>query len=167
MNYLFETERLRFRDMRADDAEILFELNSDPEVVRYTGDGAFESIEATRKFIGERLKQYTLDGYGRWIAALKDSGEIVGWCGLKKHANGSTDVGYRFFRRHWGKGFGTESCKASLDRGFSVHHLAIIYAEARVENIPSIRIMQKCGMKFAFNHKGCDGDTVVYEIVRP
>ncbi|MBI3510412.1 MAG: GNAT family N-acetyltransferase [Bacteroidetes bacterium] len=164
MNYLFETSRLRFRDMLVADAEILFELNSDPEVIRYTDDPPFNSLEKTRIFIEERLAAYAKAGYGRWIAELKENKEVIGWCGLKfVEEKKETDVGYRFFRKFWGKGYGTESCGAALEYGFEKLGVKKIFAEARKENAASIRIMEKCGMKFLRESKGCEGETVIYE----
>ena len=57
MKMIIESERLWLREFNVHDAEVLFDLNNDPEVIRYTGDAAFESVEATRKFI-EAYDQY-------------------------------------------------------------------------------------------------------------
>jgi RimJ/RimL family protein N-acetyltransferase len=165
MNYLFETSRLRFRAMTIDDVDAMIELNSDPEVVRYTGDSAFPSREAATDFFRERIQLYKEDGYGRWIVELKETGEIIGWCGLKLHRDtNETDLGYRLFRKFWNNGFGHEASLATIDFAFNRLSLKRISAEARKENIASWRIMEKCGMKFLRNSKGCDGETVIYEI---
>ncbi|MGL4597533.1 MAG: GNAT family N-acetyltransferase, partial [Bacteroidia bacterium] len=162
---LFTTSRLAFYPISEDDAAIMFDLNSDPEVIRYTGDSAFESVEAARLFFRERVASYARAGYGRWKVVLRDSGEFSGWCGLKYHDDENiTDVGYRFFQRYWGKGYGTEACKATLHYGFQELKLVEVYAHARVENIASCRILEKCGMVFQEISQACDGDTRVYKI---
>jgi RimJ/RimL family protein N-acetyltransferase len=95
----------------------------------------------------------------------KTQGEIIGWCGLKLHRDtNETDLGYRFFRKFWNKGYGYEAGMATLKYGFNKLGLTRIYAEARKENIASWRIMEKCGMKFLRTGNGCYGETVIYEI---
>ncbi|MDQ3112163.1 MAG: GNAT family N-acetyltransferase [Bacteroidota bacterium] len=166
MTYLPETERLRFREMRPEDAEAMFHLNSDPEVVQYTGDGPFESVEAAKDFLTTYQDVYKTNGYARWIVELKSTGEILGWCGLKLHPDKSTDVGYRFYKKHWGKGYATESAKASIDYGFSVLKLQRIFAHARKENIASLRVLEKCGLKIIGEDVDCDGEIFVWEILK-
>lgn len=64
-------------------ADFLFELNSDPEVLMYTGDGAFENKGAAEDFI-RNYAEYKRNGFGRWLVELKGSNTAIGWCGLKK-----------------------------------------------------------------------------------
>ncbi len=164
---IFASERLAFYPITEDDAAIMVDLNSDPEVIRYTGDSAFESVEAARLFFRERVAQYTRVGYGRWKVYLRDSGEFIGWCGLKFHdEEGITDVGYRFFQRYWGNGYGSEACAATLRYGFVALNLPEIYAHARVENIASCRILEKCGMQYQKTIQECGGDARVYKLLR-
>lgn len=147
-NFQLETDRLLLRDIEPDrDASVLFELNNDPEVVRYTGDGPFESEEATRAFFRERIAQYALDGMGRWVVERKADGEVLGWCGLKRHDDGQVDVGYRFFRRYWGHGYATEAARASVEYGFRVLGLPRIIAHVMPENTASRGVMRKLGLR--------------------
>ena len=55
--FIFETERLRFRESFPYDAEAMFALNSDPEVIHYTGDAAFESVAAAEEFLGHGMAE--------------------------------------------------------------------------------------------------------------
>ncbi|CAN5898567.1 GNAT family N-acetyltransferase [soil metagenome] len=166
MDYLLETERLRFREMYPEDAEAMFNLNSDPEVVQYTGDGAFENVAAAKDFLIAYRDVYKTNGYARWIVELKSTGEILGWCGLKLHPDKSTDVGYRFYKKYWRNGYATESAKACIDYGFSVLKLDRIVAHARKENLASVRVLEKCGMKIIGEEKECGGEVFVWEIVK-
>ena len=167
MNYLIETERLRFRESSEADGEAMYELNSDPEVVQYTGDGPFESVQAARDFFTEYKNVYRKWNRGRWILELKDSGEVIGWCGLKFHEDsGLTDVGYRLFKRHWGKGYATESCKAAIEYGFRELNLEKIIAHARKENTASLRVLEKCGLKITGEDNDCGGEIWCWEIKR-
>lgn len=165
MNYFLETERLRFREMLPDDAEAMFNLNSDPEVVQYTGDGPFESVEATRDFLTKYQEVYQNFGYGRWITELKSTGEIIGWCGLKFHPDKKiTDVGYRLYKKYWGNGYASEGAKASIEYGFSVLKLDSIVAHARKENVASLRVLEKSDMKIIGEDVDCGGEIFVFEI---
>lgn len=167
MNNLPETGRLRFREMHPGDAQAMFDLNSDPEVVRYTGDGPFESAEAARIFLENYREVYKRVGYARWIVELKSTGEILGWSGLKFWPEkNSVDVGYRFYKKYWGNGYASESAKASIDYGFNVLKLERIVAHARKENVASLRVLEKCGMRIIGEEKECGGEIFVWEITR-
>ena len=143
--YILETERLRLREMTADDAEFGYLLNLDEEVVRYTGDTAFESVEEARFFM-QKYDSYQKFGYGRWGCELKATGELVGWCGLKND-NGLIDLGYRFFKHEWGQGYASESAAACLAYGHSTLKMPEIIAKAANDNPASLRVMQKIGMQ--------------------
>ena len=148
MIYRVETDRLGLREILVSDAETMFELNSDPEVLRYTGDDPFESVEATREFL-ENYSDYQRNGFGRWIVVLKATGEILGWCGLKRdRETNEVDIGYRFFRKHWNKGYATEAAKACLVFGFEELELDKIIGRARKENTASLNVFDKLGMSF-------------------
>lgn len=165
--YLFETERLRFRELNTGDAQFAFDLNSDPLVIQYTGDPPFENIEAAKTFLDNYTEVYRKNKYGRWGVELKETGELLGWCGLKFHPEENvTDVGYRFFRKHWGKGYATEAAAATIQFGFSEFHLHRIVAHARKENVASLRVLEKCGMKNIGEEQECGGEIFVFEIAR-
>ncbi len=63
----------------------IYELNSDPEVMKYTGDVYFESVEKARQLIANYsdYSDYKRNGFGRNTVLLKETGEFLGWCGLK------------------------------------------------------------------------------------
>jgi len=146
--FAFFTKRLRLRELNPADAPGFFELNNDPEVVKHTGDQPFFRLEDARAFL-ENYDQYRLYGYGRWAVILRETDEFIGWCGLKySPALGETDIGFRFFRRHWGKGYATESAMASLELGFDRFGLKKIVGRAMEANIASVRVLEKIGMRF-------------------
>lgn len=147
---MLATQRLFLRPVQIEDAKNLFELNLDPEVVRYTGDTPFRSVLESQKFIQETMiPQFQQTKMSRLIV-LKDN-EFLGWCGLKFHPEtNEVDLGYRFAQKFWGQGFATESSIACLDYGFQELKLDRIIAKAMPQNIASIKVMLKIGMK----HKG-------------
>jgi RimJ/RimL family protein N-acetyltransferase len=144
---ILETERFVLREHTVADAQAMYELNLDPEVVRYIGDKPFESVEAMRQFI-ERYEDYKKYGMGRWAIFSKQDGSYMGWCGLKHlRESGQVDLGYRLPKRNWGKGIATETGRASLHHGFTTLGLERIVAHAAVENAASIHVLKKLGMR--------------------
>ena len=69
---LIETPRLILREFELDDAFDIYKLNADPEVIRYTGDPPFETVESARDFLNN-YKDYENNGFGRWAVIKKDS----------------------------------------------------------------------------------------------
>ena len=112
-----ETDRLILKPITLDHVEDLYKLNLDPEVVQYTGDVAFDSIESTREFYAS-YDQYEKYGIGRFSTYLTDN-TFIGWCGLKQLENGDIDLGYRLMKKFWNKGYATEASEASLEYGFN------------------------------------------------
>jgi RimJ/RimL family protein N-acetyltransferase len=143
-----ETERLILREMTPDDAPFAFELNSNPEVLKYTGDDPFESVEQARAFL-ENYSDYQRNGFGRWGVVLKETGKLIGWCGLKRdRETQEVDLGYRFFQESWNKGFASEASMACLETGASEFGLERVIARARKENPASYKVMEKLGFSF-------------------
>jgi ribosomal-protein-alanine N-acetyltransferase len=154
MKIFAETERLILREILSIDADAFFEMDSDPEVHQYLGNNPVKNIQEIKKVINFIRQQYNDYGIGRWAVIEKSSGEFVGWSGLKfiespvnNHVN-FHDVGYRLLRRHWGKGFATESAKAALNYGFTKMNLEEIFATAMNTNLKSKNALLKCGLKF-------------------
>lgn len=161
---MIQTQRLILRPFEAQDASGLFDLNNDPEVLRYTGDVAFENLEAAEEFV----RNYTVFAdtkMGRWAVLKADSGEFVGWCGLKPHDEGYVDVGFRFLRKEWSKGYATESAIAMLDYGFEELNLNLIVGRVAAENLASVRVLEKLGMQY-WKSSECHGleDALWYKI---
>lgn len=141
------TDRLELRSLYATDAEEFYKLNSDPAVMRYTGESPMARLEEAEKAIAE-YPDFESIGYGRWGCVIKGLESIIGFCGLKYLAEiDEVDLGYRFLPRHWGKGFATESCNASIQFGFEVLGLEHIIAMVLPENLASIRVLEKVGMQ--------------------
>lgn len=143
-----ETDRLILREMDVEDAADLYEMDADPEVYKYTGDIVPESVAHTTERIS-KYPDYKKYGYGRWTTVLKETGEIIGWCGLKYLDDiNETDLGYRWKPKHWGNGYATEASLACLEFGFKELELEQVVAQAYKENVASIKVMEKIGMTY-------------------
>lgn len=149
MKKILETERLYLREFTLDDAQCLIDLNSDPEVTRYTGDGPVKNLETSQKILTDIIFPQYKNKIGRWAVHLKSTDEFIGWCGLKYIAEeNEIDLGYRFFKKHWGKGFATESAKAVLEYGTNKMNLKNIIGRAAKDNTGSINVLKKMGMVY-------------------
>lgn len=153
------TRRLLLRPFTLTDAEDFYALNADPAVLRYTGDEPFASVAAARAFL-ESYDAYARHGYGRLAVIEQATGHFLGWCGLKYHSEtGETDLGFRFHRRYWGRGYATEAGRACVRYGFEVLGLPAIVGRVEQANPASIRVLQKCGMQYwkSFSFNGRPG----------
>ena len=166
MTFLLETQRLIFRKFQEEDAEGMFRLNSDADVIRYTGDDPFTSIEEARSFI-QQYDAYKTSGYGRLTLLLKDTMEYIGWCGLRYDVNSrETDLGFRLLKSHWNKGFATEASMCCLQDGFQRLGLERIIGRAMMENTASIRVLKKIGMEYEKEFEAHGGICVQYFILK-
>lgn len=148
-----ETKRFLLRPFAETDREGLFALDSDPEVVRYLGNKPMQSIEQADSLIRYILQQYADFNIGRWVIEDKQTGEFIGWAGLKfvtELTNNQLDfydIGYRLLQKHWGKGIAPECALASVIYGFEKMKLEAIHAGAHQENAASNHILQKLGFR--------------------
>lgn len=144
---VIETPRTYLREFDTVDAKDLFDLNNDPDVMRYTGDVPFTSIDAAREFIS-RYDHYQQYGYGRW-ALITKSNEWLGWCGLKFNPDANiVDLGFRLKKKYWGKGFAYEAGSHCLSFAFNHLQIPSIIGRAAEPNVRSIELLLKLGMKF-------------------
>jgi len=145
----FETNRLLLRQFTEDDASLLYELNLDPEVIRYTHD-PIADVEHAKQVLNEvMLPQYSLYDHGRWAVHLRSNLEFMGWCGLKYLSEtNEVDLGYRLMKKFWGKGYATEAALACIEYGFNTLNLPVIIGRALPGNLASIKVLEKCGMKY-------------------
>ena len=149
MKIRIETERLYLREFIIEDAQLLIDLNSDIDVTRYTGDGPVKDIEEAKRILTDIIFPQYKNNIGRWAVHLKSNHEFIGWCGLKYLAEtDEIDLGYRFFKMHWGKGYATESAKAVVKYGVNVLKIQNIIARAAKENKASIHVIKKLGMVY-------------------
>lgn len=162
MKPILPTPRLILREFHIDDAEHFYQLNLNPTVIQFTGDDAFQNIEETENFL-RNYKDYEQNGYGRWAVISKESGEFLGWCGLKFDGN-ETDIGFRFFEEFWNKGYATESAKACIDFGFDELGLTEIVGRAMKENTASHKVLEKIGLDFSHEIEKENRKWVIYKI---
>jgi RimJ/RimL family protein N-acetyltransferase len=149
-----ETKRLVLREILLSDVDDLFELDSDPEVMKYIGIPPVKDMSETRKIIGMLRKQYEENGIGRWAVELKTTGEVIGWSGLKLHdeeIDGNKnfyELGYRFKPKHWGQGYATESSEAWLNYAFNKLFIKKVFAATDPRHKASRKVLEKLNFQF-------------------
>jgi RimJ/RimL family protein N-acetyltransferase len=147
---LLETARLRLRHFVPGDLERLVELDSDPEVTRYTSFGEPTPRERYEREILPRWFAYyeATPSLGYWAAESRDGGEFLGWFHLRpdRFDAGEQELGYRFRRAAWGRGYATEGGRALVAHGFGPVGAEKISARTLARNAASRRVMEKCGL---------------------
>ena len=149
MHIIFETPRLILRRFTEADAPLIFQLNSDPDIVKYVHERVLQSEDEARTIITNIILTQYEKKLGRWAMFSKAGNDFIGWCGLKHlPEKGEIDLGYRLNKKYWGKGYATESATHTLEYGFNVLQIPLITGKAHTENIASLKILEKIGMKF-------------------
>jgi len=153
MSDRLETERLRLRPLTMDDVDNLFELDSDPEVMRYLSGGPATPREVIADEILPRFirigEQYP--GFGYWAGLKKTTSAFLGWFSLAPtHEEDMTEaeLGYRLLRSAWGRGYATEGSRALIDKAFAETDVQRIIATTYQDNLGSRRVMEKSGLTF-------------------
>lgn len=143
------TDRLQLRPIGLEDAPAFYALNSDPEVYRYTGEPPPSSLAEVEARIAN-YPDYADYGFGRLACVLRETSEMIGFCGLKKlpELDGEVDLGYRLARAHWGRGLATEAGYAVLRFGFEALRLTRVIALVEPANLGSVRVLDKLGMTY-------------------
>ncbi len=160
-----ETERLLLRKFRPDDLDELAKLFSDPDVMRYVGNGRPIDRDESERALKSIIRHWESQGFGRWAVVDKQTREFIGFGGLRSLFD-TPEVVYHFSKANWGKGLATELARASLRFGFEDRGLDRIVAVAKPENSASIHVMQKLGMRFEMKTIYYNIEVVQYEITR-
>jgi ribosomal-protein-alanine N-acetyltransferase len=173
MTLTLETKRLLLRPFEFSDASAMFELDNNPNVHKYLGNNPVQSIDECHGYIESIRNQYINNGIGRFAIVLKETGEVIGWAGIKfitepeNNHNNFYDIGYRLQEKHWRKGYALEAAIAWLDYGFKEMKIPTMYASAHVDNLGSNIILKKIGMEqngqFYYDDLLCDW----YEMKNP
>lgn len=168
MNIILETNRLLLRTFTLVDAPLIYKLNLDPDVTRYTGDPIKDVHHAEQVLEQVILPQYALYNHGRWAVHVKPELEFIGWCGLKtRPERNEIDLGYRFMKTAWGKGYATEAAYACIKYGFEKLKLDRIVGRAMPQNIASLRVLEKCDMQYIGEEVVDDHPAITYEALNP
>lgn len=146
----FVTDRLILRPMTEQDAGFILELLNDPSFIRHIGDRKVRTLEGARAYITDGpVASYLRNGFGLYLVAHRETGESMGICGLiRRNTLMDVDIGYAFLPRYRSKGFAYEAALEMKQYAQETLGLKRLVAVVDPENIPSIRLLEKLGMKF-------------------
>jgi len=149
MNYFLESARLYLREVKDDDLHLLFELHSDPEVMKFIRP-AEKTLDETRATMERIYKSNDYEkGIGLWICHEKNLNEFIGWFVLKPLENTpDIEIGYRLMKQHWGKGYATEMSNEMVTYCFNKLKLPKIAAATHPDNHASQHVLEKIGLRF-------------------
>jgi ribosomal-protein-alanine N-acetyltransferase len=141
------TERLRLRPPALDDLDAWHAISRDAEEAWF---GAPRStLDDARANLTRHMAHHEQHGFGICVVELRSKGEVIGAAGLTHLEDGpEVEVGYRFLKEHWGKGYATEAAAASIAFGLDELGLERVVAVTLPTNRASRRVMEKCGMTF-------------------
>lgn len=152
-----ETERLVLRWFNPDDLDLVVELDSDAEVMRYINDGLPVDLVEVSENLDWWLTGYDRDGgYGFLAMIEKATGRFVGWMHFRPGDGAGPlepELGYRLRRDAWGRGYASEASRALIDKGFTELGVQRVYAETMAVNVGSRRVMEKAGLRFVRNFR--------------
>ena len=139
-------DRIVMRAPRIDDAEALFaEVASDPEVTRYLTWTPHPDVDETRRVITEL---FNVGEHRTWLIELRETGGVVGVCGLRRRESHSVELGYCLARRWWGHGLMPEAVGMLLEHLQRDPGLYRVSATCHVDNTRSARVLERSGLSF-------------------
>ena len=144
---ILETQRLTLREMTQDDYADLCKILQDTEVM-YAYEHAFSDEEA-QGWLDNQLRRYQEDGFGLWAVVLKDTGEMIGQCGLTMQELGDrrvVEVGYLFQKAYWHQGYATEAAVACKEYAFRELKVEEVFSIIRDTNFASQKVARRNGM---------------------
>ena len=162
---IFETPRLIARQIEVADLAEMLAVYGDEDAMRWVGDGEPITRDGAAHWIQVTRDNYRQRGYGMTALVWRESGEIIGFCGLV-HPGGQpeAEIKYALKRGYWGRGIATEAASAMLAYGSQRHGLSYMIATTAPENVASHRVLIKAGMARGQLVRNADGSsTQVFE----
>lgn len=145
-----QTERLIIKEISWEDADKVHTIHSIPEVDEFNTLGLPKDIEETKELIRPTIEEQSskIRKQFAWIVSKKESGKLIGLCGMFLTADKfkMAEIYYKLIPQHWGNGYATEIARALVSFGFDDLKLHRIEAGAAVENIQSLKVLEKIGM---------------------
>lgn len=130
MDAVLETPRLLMRAFTLDDVDAMYQLMTVPEVIRYAGNKPAQSKQDVLDYLQQHpLRDYQVYGYGRFACVWKETGQVIGFSGIKYLEEiQETELGYRFLPEFWRKGLASEAGQAVIEfaQGLGLERLVAV-----------------------------------------
>ena len=163
-----ETNRLILRELTHEDFDTLYAILSDPDVMRYYPRP--KTAEETQAWIQRNIDRYAEYGFGLWAVVLKETGEMIGECGITLqpiHGEMLPEVGYHIHPVHQRKGYAAEAAAECIRCAFEELNFPAVYSYMKYTNEPSQRTAMKNGLRFVEEYADPVNEfTRVYRITR-
>lgn len=167
---ILETERLLLREMTQADLDALCKILCDEDVMRAAYESVFTREEA-QGWLNRHLKRYREYGFGLWAVVLKETGKMIGQCGLTLQnwkEKEILEIGYLFQKAYWHKGYAQEAAIACREYAFSALHADCVYSTIRDTHIASQKVAVRNGMRVVDeavkNFRGVDMNFFLYAV---
>ena len=143
------TPRLVLRWISEDDIDAVYDIFSDPQVMRYWSTGPLSNREAAARMQREIAEGNLNDTMMKWGLALRESNTLMGTTTLfnLNRDNGRAEIGYALSRSIWGKGYMNEALQALLKHAFEVLEMRRLEADVDPRNTASIRTLERLGFQ--------------------
>lgn len=146
------TPRLLLRRWTDDDLVPLSEINADPEVMRWIGEGSTLDLDQTAEEIERWEDEWDDEGFGLFAVELLASGELIGAVGLSvpewlPEVMPAVEITWRLGRSFWGQGYASEAAQATLEFALQDRGLDRVVAINRAGNDESENVIRKLGME--------------------
>ena len=164
---ILETERLFLREMNAGDFDALYKVLGDPDIMQYYPYKFDE--DRVRDWIDRNIQRYHDDGFGLWAVCLKDTGEMIGDCGLTlQNIDGETlpEIGYHIRGNCQHMGYATEAATAVRNWAFANTEYPALYSYCRSTNTASIKTAASIGMHYDREYRDQDGVLTRVSVIR-
>lgn len=146
-----ESDRLVLRKPQKEDLQSLYEIHSDFETNRYNPKGPHQTINETKMMLDEWLQHWEENGFGYWVAVMKENNETIGACGIRKaqlNEKQVYNVYYRTKPSSWKKGYIKEAALSSIHYVLNyIDSNAAIMIRTKSDNLPSIKTALSLGFK--------------------
>jgi len=146
---IFETERLRLRQLTSLDAPFMLGLLNEPAWHRFIGDRGVRTVEETAEYLDRSyLAGYERDGFSMFLVERKADAAPLGVCGLMRRPGlDDADLGFGFKSEHRRRGYAYEAAEGALRWGHGTLGLERIVAVTDPENVASIALLRKLGFE--------------------
>ncbi len=140
-----ESARLVFKQFEERDSQAMFELRSNPKVMRYMDSYSYKSIQEATLAIQKNNKAFEEKKGLNWTIFEKESNQFIGYFGFWQffRHNCRAEIGYALHPDYWGKGYMDETFKTMLRFAFEQFGLHSISANVNPNNKSSIRLLEK------------------------
>jgi len=164
---IIETERLILRKFEETDKEALYKVLADSDIMKYYP-YTFDE-KRVMNWITKNIERYSVFGFGLWAVCMKESGELIGDCGLTMQMiDGSIlpEIGYHIRGDIQRNGYATEAAKAVRDWTFNNTPFEKVYSYMSADNIPSQKTAMSYGAVFEKEYQGENGEKITVYVMR-